>query len=102
MLGNLAGAFSNIYFLVLKMPKNQFIGTAAWLFLFINLFKVPFHVFTWKTIQVSTLKIDLLLIPALILGFWMGIKVLDRIKDNSYRKLVLALTLLGGLVIFFR
>lgn len=102
MLGNLAGAFSNIYFLVLKMPKNQFIGTAAWLFLFINLFKVPFHVFSWKTISISTLKTDLLLVPALFLGFWLGIRILDKIQDNSYRKLVLALTLLGGLVIFFR
>jgi uncharacterized membrane protein YfcA len=27
MLGNLAGAFANIYFLALRMPKNGFIGT---------------------------------------------------------------------------
>ena len=33
MIGNLAGAFSNIYFLAMRLPKNHFIGTAAWLFL---------------------------------------------------------------------
>ena len=38
MVGNLAGAFSNIYFLAIKLPKNEFIGTAAWLFFIINLF----------------------------------------------------------------
>ena len=38
MLGNLAGAFANLYFLAMRMPKNDFIGTAAWIFLFINLF----------------------------------------------------------------
>jgi uncharacterized membrane protein YfcA len=27
MLGNLAGAFSNIYFLAMRIPKNDFIGT---------------------------------------------------------------------------
>ncbi|MEO7768525.1 MAG: sulfite exporter TauE/SafE family protein, partial [Ferruginibacter sp.] len=43
MLGNLAGAFSNIYFLAMRMPKNDFIGTAAWVFLVINLFKLPFQ-----------------------------------------------------------
>ena len=43
MVGNLAGAFSNIYFLAIKLPKNQFIGTAAWLFFFINLFKICFY-----------------------------------------------------------
>ena len=32
MIGNLAGAFSNIYFLAMRLPKNEFIGTAAWLF----------------------------------------------------------------------
>ena len=36
MLGNLAGAFSNIYFLAMRMPKNDFIGTAACVFLVIN------------------------------------------------------------------
>ena len=38
MVGNLAGVFSNIYFLAIKLPKNEFIGTAAWLFFIINLF----------------------------------------------------------------
>lgn len=102
MLGNLAGAFSNIYFLVLRMPKNQFIGTAAWLFLFINLFKLPFHIFSWETVNASSIKVDFVLVPILLLGFWTGLKIVDRIKNDDYRKLVLALTLLGGIVIFFR
>ncbi len=38
MIGNLAGAFSNIYFLAMRLPKNHFIGTAAWLFFLINLY----------------------------------------------------------------
>ena len=29
MVGNLAGAYSNIYFLAMRLPKNTFIGTAA-------------------------------------------------------------------------
>ena len=50
MLGNLAGAFSNIYFLAMRLPKNEFIGTAAWLFFITNLVKLPFHVLVWETI----------------------------------------------------
>ncbi|MEJ6693250.1 MAG: sulfite exporter TauE/SafE family protein [Saprospiraceae bacterium] len=38
MIGNLAGAFSNIFFLASRIPKVEFIGTAAWMFFFINLF----------------------------------------------------------------
>ena len=102
MLGNLAGAFSNIYFLAMRIPKNDFIGTAAWVFLVINLFKLPFQVFYWKNITLPTLQTDLMLLPALILGFWAGIKIVSRIKDDSYRIVVIALTFLGAVVIFFK
>lgn len=102
MLGNLAGAFSNIYFLAMRMTKNDFIGTAAWIFLVINLFKLPFQVFYWKNITQDTLLIDLYLLPALFLGFWSGLKIVNRIKDDSYRKVVIVLTLIGAVFIFFR
>ena len=102
MLGNLAGSFSNIYFLAMRIPKNNFIGTAAWLFLVINLFKLPFQVIFWKNITASSLYTDLLLVPALLLGFWSGLKIVSKIKDNSYRKVVIALTLAGAVVIFLR
>jgi len=102
MLGNLAGAFSNIYFLAMRMPKNDFIGTAAWLFLVINLFKLPFQVFYWKNINLVTLQTDLLLLPALIGGFWAGLKIVSKIKDDSYRKVVILLTLMGAIVMFLK
>jgi uncharacterized protein len=102
MIGNLAGAFSNIYFLVLKFPKNEFIGTVSWMFLFINLFKIPFHVFSWETINKHSLSVNLLLAPAVIIGFFIGVKIVAKIKNDSYRRLILALTLLGAVIIFFR
>lgn len=102
MLGNLAGAFSNIYFLAMRMPKNDFIGTAAWVFLVINLFKLPFQVLYWKNITPVTLKTDLFLLPALALGFWAGLKIVVRIKDDNYRKVVIVLTLIGAVVIFLK
>ena len=102
MLGNLAGAFSNIYFLAMRMPKNDFIGTAAWVFLVINLFKLPFQIFYWKNINVITLQTDLILVPALVIGFFAGLKIVAKIKDDSYRKIVILLTLLGAIVIFLK
>jgi uncharacterized membrane protein YfcA len=102
MLGNLAGAFSNIYFLAMRMSKNDFIGTAAWVFLVINLFKLPFQVLYWKNITAASLQTDLLLLPALALGFWSGLKIVSRIKDDNYRKVVIVLTLIGAVVIFLK
>lgn len=102
MLGNLAGALSNLYFLALRMPKNDFIGTAAWLFVVINFFKLPFQLFVWKNITVDTLRVDLFLLPALIVGFWLGIRIVSAIREEGYRKVVILLTLIGALFIFFK
>ena len=102
MLGNLAGAFSNIYFLAMRLPKNDFIGTGAWIFLLINLFKLPFQVFYWKNITATSLLTDLALVPFLILGFWCGIKLVARIKDDLYRQVVIVLTLIGAIFIFLK
>ncbi len=102
MLGNLAGAFANIYFLAMRLTKNDFIGTAAWVFLVINLFKLPFQVIFWNNITPYTLRTDLFLLPAMIAGFGVGLKVVALIKDDSYRKVVIALTIVGAVVILVR
>jgi uncharacterized membrane protein YfcA len=102
MLGNLAGAFSNIYFLAMRMPKNDFIGTASWVFLVINLFKLPFQIFFWKNITTESLYTDLLLLPFAVIGFWIGVKIVSKIKEENYRKVVIVLTFLGALAIFFK
>jgi uncharacterized membrane protein YfcA len=98
MLGNLAGAFANLYFLAMRLPKNDFIGTAAWLFLFMNLFKLPFQVFVWHNITIQSLQTDIVLIPALAMGFGAGLWLVAKIRDTLYRKIVMMLTL-GGCVL---
>ncbi len=102
MVGNLAGPISNIYFLAMRLPKNHFIGTAAWLFLIINVFKLPFHFFVWNTITEETLLLDLKLIPGIILGFILGIKIVKMIDEAFFRKMILVLTALGAVIILFK
>lgn len=102
MVGNLAGAFANIYFLVMRLPKNNFIGTAAYLFFFINLFKLPFHIFSWETITIETLIINLRVLPVQVLGLIAGVAMVKKISDGFYRKLILILTALGAVLILLR
>ncbi|MFD1316247.1 sulfite exporter TauE/SafE family protein [Namhaeicola litoreus] len=102
MIGNLAGSFANIYFLAMRLPKNEFIGTAAWLFFIINVFKLPFHIFSWKTVTKDSLQIDLFLIPFVFLGFYLGIKVVEKINNEFYRKFILIVTGLGAIFILFK
>lgn len=102
MIGNLAGSFTSIYLLAIRLPKNEFIGTAAWLFFIINVFKLPFHIFVWKTINKETLMVNLILSPAILIGFYVGIKLVKMINNDLYRKLVLLVTAIGALIILFR
>ncbi|MEM9919348.1 MAG: sulfite exporter TauE/SafE family protein [Bacteroidota bacterium] len=102
MIGNLAGPISNIYFLAIRLPKDQFIGTAAWLFFIVNLFKLPFHIFVWKTVSYETLVLNLKLMPGIAVGLLLGIQVVKLIKDQQYRYLILFLTALAAAMIFFR
>lgn len=102
MIGNLAGSFANIFFLAMRLPKNEFIGTAAWLFFIINMFKLPFHIWSWGTITVETLFFDLKLVPVIMLGLFVGVRLVKIIKDDFYRKMILVLTALAAVVILFR
>lgn len=102
MLGNLAGAFSNIYFLAMRLPKNEFIGTAAWLFFITNLVKLPFHVFVWETITLQSILVNLKLLPGLLLGLYTGIRLVKIIRERFYRRLILLLTAFGAILILFR
>jgi uncharacterized membrane protein YfcA len=97
MVGNLAGAVMSLYLLVINMPKNKFIGTAAWFFIIINLIKVPFHVLIWETIEWNTLFLDLTLLPAVALGAFLGIKIVERISDTNYRYFIIVMTILAAL-----
>ena len=102
MIGNLAGAFSNIFFIAMKVDKNQFIGTAAYLFFIINLFKLPFHIFYWQTISVQSLTINLYLIPAIAAGILVGVNLLKRINTEVFRKMILILTAIGAVIILLK
>ncbi len=102
MIGNLAGAFSNIFFLAMRVPKYVFIGTAAWLFFIINLFKMPFHIFVWNTVGVETIAVLIRLLPAIALGFFAGVKLVRLINENAYRKMILILTAFGAVMIFLK
>nr|WP_299386294.1 sulfite exporter TauE/SafE family protein [Allomuricauda sp.] len=102
MIGNLAGAFTNIFFLAMRLPKNEFVGTAAWLFFITNLLKLPFHIFVWKTISYDTLMIDLKLLPAIAVGLFAGVSVVKLINDRNYKRFILIVTAIGAVAMLFR
>ncbi|MDN4501185.1 sulfite exporter TauE/SafE family protein [Alteromonadaceae bacterium BrNp21-10] len=97
MIGNLAGAVMALYLLSMRLPKNEYIGTAAWFFLAINLFKVPFHIFFWDSISLNSFLLDLLGLPFIAIGAYCGVWIVKRIPDKQYRWLVLLMTALAAI-----
>jgi uncharacterized membrane protein YfcA len=97
MVGNLAGSVMAIYLLAMRFPKNAYIGTTAWFFLVTNWFKVPFHLFVWHTVSLDTVLLDMLAIPMIGLGAYLGIIIVKRIPDRWYRWFIIASTLVAAL-----
>jgi len=102
MIGNLAGPFANVYFLSMRLPKNEFIGTVAWLFFMINVFKLPIHIFYWKTVNSESIMQSVSLVPALVIGFGLGVWLVTKIKDHWYRKMVIMVTGVAAVILLFR
>ncbi len=98
MIGNLAGSVMALYLLAMRMPKNQFIGTAAWFFLVINVMKVPLHVFVWNTITIKTFMLDLIILPMIGLGAFLGLQVVRRIPERAYRYFIIVMTAVAAVV----
>lgn len=96
MIGNLAGAFAAIYLLSMRLPKNSYIGTSAWFFMVINWVKVPFHVWVWKTISWDTFLLDLLTLPVIAFGAWIGIIIVRNLSEGGYRWFIIGMTLVAA------
>jgi uncharacterized protein len=98
MLGNLGGSVLALYLLAMRLPKNVFIGTAAWFFLVINVVKVPFHVFVWKTITLQCFLLDTMIIPGIAIGAYLGVRITKKIPEKEYRIFIIGMTALAAVV----
>lgn len=90
MVANAAGPIASTYLIVLAFPKQQFVHTMAWLFLLVNLFKVPFGV-QLGLINLGSLTLNACLVPAVLAGLWSGKHVVDRVAADTFQHLVLVL-----------
>lgn len=101
MVGNLAGSVMGIYLLSTRLPKNAYIGTAAWFFMVVNWFKFPFHVFVWHTISINTLLFDLVTLPVILLGAFLGIVIIKKVSEKIFRWFIIVMTLVASMGMIF-
>ena len=96
MLANAAGPVFAVYLIAVGLPKMEFVGTSAWLFFIINLFKVPFSI-ALGLIRGQTLMLNLILAPAVLVGVLTGRWLLARIPQRLFDHMLLAFAVLAAL-----
>ncbi|WKN30204.1 sulfite exporter TauE/SafE family protein [Porifericola rhodea] len=101
MIGNAAGPIMAVYLLSMHLPKNHYIGTAAWFFLIINVLKLPLQMFVWHTISYESLTVNLAMVPVIVMGVFIGIVVVKKFPERAFRIFVIFTTALSSLLLFF-
>lgn len=100
MLANAAGPVFSLYALVHKMKKEDFLGVGARLFLLVNLFKVPF-LGQLELINRESLKLNLFLLPALLVGIFTGGKLIRHVPQRLFEILLYVFSAIAGIRLLF-
>jgi uncharacterized membrane protein YfcA len=101
MLANAAGPIMTIYLLAARLPKYEFMGTSAYLFLTINLCKLPFS-YSLGLITLRTLHFNLILLPAVAIGALTGWQLLKFVPQLWFERLLLLSAALAALRLVWR
>lgn len=101
MIGNAAGPVMSVYLLSMRLPKYSFVGTSAWFFLVVNYLKLPLQIFVWDNISLTTVMLNAITIPFMVLGALIGIYFVKKIPEKSYRAFIIVVTVLSTLMLLF-
>jgi uncharacterized membrane protein YfcA len=96
MTANAAGPLMVLYLLAIGLPKLALVGTGAWFFLLVNVFKVPFSLHL-GLITTGSLRMDAMLFLPMMPGALLGPVLLKRINQPAFESMVLAFTILAAL-----
>ncbi|MGO1629422.1 MAG: sulfite exporter TauE/SafE family protein [Microbacterium sp.] len=95
MVANAGGPVMSMYFLAMRFPMREFLGTAACFFAAVNIAKLPFSI-GLGILTVPTLLVDAVLVPAVVLGAWLGKMLLTRMNQRFFDVAVIVVTILGA------
>lgn len=96
MMANAAGPIMIIYLLAMKLPKVEFVGTGAWYFFIMNWVKVPFSI-SLGVINQQSLSLNLCLFPAIVVGAFAGIFLLNKIPQKHFNPVMQVLAVAAAI-----
>jgi uncharacterized membrane protein YfcA len=96
MMANAAGPIFVLYALAVGLPKYELVGTGAWFFFVVNLFKVPLSA-GLGLIGPHTLSLNLVLLPAVFTGIALGRWLTQHVTQRLFDALLLAFATVAAL-----
>jgi uncharacterized membrane protein YfcA len=100
MLANAAGPVAQLYLLAMGLPKYAFIGTSAWLFLIVNVIKIPFMV-DLQIITLDSMSVSWWMFIPAIIGAAIAPMIVKYINQNLFERLVWFFIVLAGIRMLF-
>ena len=96
MMANAAGPIFTLYALAVDLPKFELVGTGAWFFFIMNVFKLPFS-YALGLIQAPTLLLNVTLIPGIVAGIAIGRWMTAIVPQQLFNSLLLAFAAVAAL-----
>ncbi len=96
MIANAAGPVAALYFIASGLPKYAYIGTSAWFFFLVNLFKVPLMA-DLGIIHRDSLGMSLRFMPFALVGALIAPFIVRHINQRLFEILVWVFVVIGGL-----
>jgi uncharacterized membrane protein YfcA len=95
MIGNAGGPVMSVFLLSMRLPKESFVGTTAWFFLILNYLKIPLQIIAWHNIHIKGLLFNVSMIPAILIGLFLGVVLIKLISEKYFRILVYVMTVIS-------
>ena len=97
----LGGAIRSSFLIAFNLPKEAYVATSAMIAFVIDITRIPTYLIT-KIVQDTSYYI---LLPFLLVSAYAGVRIgkmlLEKINQETFRKIVLIAVLLAGLKLFF-
>lgn len=97
MIGNAAGPALSIYLLSRRLDKFTFVATGAWFIMILNYTKIPLQAFVWDNLTWAGIVLNLLALPFILLGGYVGIRLVKVLPEKSFKNLIMVLVVLSSI-----
>lgn len=99
MIGNAAGPALSVYMLSKRLNKISFAATSAWFIMILNFTKIPLQAFVWHNLTWAGFYLNLVAIPFILLGGFIGIKIVKILPEREFRLLIIVLVVISAVML---